>query len=85
MGPLAKNLPLLMTHVWSGLFLAGWDGILLIGSMLRCLLLLGTHFCQDLGGVTHHLAGAEGLSCSSALRVHFLCWGWGSFGHIPQR
>lgn len=29
MGPLAKNSPLLVTHVWSGLFLAGWDGTLL--------------------------------------------------------
>lgn len=41
--------------------------------------------CQVLGGVTYSPAGAEGLPCSSALRVHFLCWGWGSPGHVSRR
>lgn len=43
--PLAKNLPLLVTRVWSSLFLAGWDGasLMWLYAMLRCLLLLGTH------------------------------------------
>lgn len=85
-GPLAKNSPLLVTHVWSGLFLDGWDGTSLTWLCAQMSAIIGHPLlARSWVGSLTPLQGAEGLPCSSPLRVHFLCWEWGSPGHASRR
>lgn len=60
MGPLAKNLPLLVIHVWSGLLLAVWEGTLLTWLYAPMSATMEHPVCQVVGGVTYSPARCRG-------------------------